>query len=147
MKGKGGSISFDPNLRPDRWSNPGRATTVARDCIPGAFVVKANRNEARLLTGEEDPVKAAEALLVAGAQTAVITLGADGALVRGPGLKLHVPGRPATPVNATGAGDTFAGVLLARMAASGWYPPAIAAGLDEAVTAAARATERWGATA
>ncbi len=140
-------VVFDPNLRPGRWDNPGRATTVARDCVPGAFLVKANRSEARLLTGEDDPARAAEALVAAGAQTAVITLGADGALLRGQGIKRHVPGRPATPLNATGAGDTFAGTLLARMAAAAWYPPAIAAGLDAAVAAAAQATERWGAVA
>ncbi|CAA9475208.1 MAG: hypothetical protein AVDCRST_MAG53-245 [uncultured Solirubrobacteraceae bacterium] len=140
-------VVFDPNLRPGRWSNPGRATTVARECVPGAFLVKANRREAELLTGEADPVRAAEALLAAGAQTAVITLGGDGALLRGAGLRRDVPGRPADPVNATGAGDTFAGTLLARVAAAGWYPPAIAAALDEAVAAGALATERWGAVA
>jgi sugar/nucleoside kinase (ribokinase family) len=140
-------VVFDPNLRPGRWANAARATTVARDCVPGAFLVKANRSEARLLTGEDDPARAAEALLAAGAQTAVVTLGAEGALLRGPGMKRHVPGRPATPLNATGAGDTLAGTLLARLAAAGWYPPAIAAGLDAAVAAAAAATERWGAVA
>ncbi len=138
-------VVFDPNLRPGRWENRGRATTVARDCVPGAFLVKANRDEARLLTGEPDPARAAEALLAAGAQTVVVTLGADGALVRGAGIRRHVPGRPATPLNATGAGDAFAGTLLARMAAAAWYPPAIAAGLETAVAAAAQATERWGA--
>lgn len=140
-------VVFDPNLRPDRWDNAARATSVARECVPGAFLVKANRDEARRITGESDPARAAEALLAAGATLAVITLGAEGALLRGPGLRRAVPGRRATPVNATGAGDTFAGTLLARMAASGWYPPAVAAGLEEAVAAAAGATERWGAVA
>ena len=140
-------VVFDPNLRPDRWGNPGRATTVARECVPGAFLVKANRAEARRLTGESDPARAAEALLAAGAQNAVITLGAGGALLRGPRLRRDVPGRPAKAINATGAGDTFAGTLLATMAAAAWYPPAVAAGLDAAVAAAARATERWGAVA
>ncbi len=140
-------VIFDPNLRPGRWGNPGRATTVARDCVPGAFLVKANRAEAKLLTGESDPARAAEALLAAGAETVVITLGGDGALLRGHGLKRLVPGRPAEPRNATGAGDTFAGTLLARMAGAGFYAPAIAAGLDEAVAAAAQAVERWGAVA
>ncbi len=140
-------VVFDPNLRPDRWGNPGRATTVARECVSGAFLVKANRTEARRLTGETDPVRAAEALLAAGAQSVVITLGADGALLRGPRLRRDVPGRPAKAVNATGAGDAFAGTLLAAIAAAGWYPPAIAAGLDAAVAAGAQATERWGAVA
>ncbi len=143
----GRPVVFDPNLRPDRWSNPGRATTIARECVPGAFLVKANRAEARRLTGETDPVRAAEALLAAGAQNAVITLGADGALLRGSRLRRDVPGRPVKAVNATGAGDTFAGTLLAGVAASGWYPPAIAAGLETAVAAAAQATARWGAVA
>ena len=140
-------VVFDPNLRPDRWGNPGRATTVARECVPGAFLVKANRGDARRLTGEADPQRAAEALLAAGAETVVITLGADGALLRGPGLRREVPGRAARPVNATGAGDTLAGTLLAKLAQTGYYAPAIAAGLDDAVAAAASATERWGAVA
>lgn len=144
---RGLPVIFDPNLRPGRWANRGRATTVARECVPGAFLVKANRAEAQALTGESDPAQAADALLAAGAQNAIITLGADGALLRGPGLRRSVPGRPALPVNATGAGDTFAGVLLARAAAAAWYPPALAAGLDAAIEAAAQATERWGAVA
>lgn len=143
----GRPVIFDPNLRPGRWANPGRATTVARECVPGAFLVKANRSEAQALTGESDPVRAAEALLAAGAENAVITLGAEGALLRGHGLRRAVPGRPARAVNATGAGDTFAGILLARAAAAAWYPPALAAGLDDAIEAAAQATERWGAVA
>ena len=52
------------------------------------------------------------------------------------------PRRPASPINATGAGDTFAGTLLARMAGSGWYAPAVAAGLEEAVEAAATGPAR-----
>ncbi len=143
---RGIPVVFDPNLRPGRWASPSGAPAVARACVPGAFLVKANRTEARLLTGEEEPDRAAAALLAAGAQTAVITLGADGALLRGPGgLRRLVPGRPARPLNATGAGDTFAGTLLARIAAAGWSPSAIATGLDDAVAAAAAATERWGA--
>lgn len=144
----GKPVVFDPNLRIGRWGNAARATSVARECVAGALLVKANRDEARLLSGESDPARAAEALLAAGAQHVVITLGAEGALLRGVGgLRRDVPGAVASTVNATGAGDTFAGVLLARMAAAAWYPPAIAAGLDAAVAEAAHATERWGALA
>ena len=122
--------------------NDARAMQAIRDQL-----ARMHAEEARLLTGEPDPARAADALLAAGAQTVVITLGADGALLRGPGMRRTVPGRSARPLNATGAGDTFAGTLVARMAAAGWYPPAIAAALDEAITAAAQATERWGAVA
>jgi fructokinase len=140
-------VLFDPNLRVSRWENPSRAAAAARECVPGAFLVKANREEARLMTGERDPEAAAAGLLAAGARHVVLTLGADGAILRGGGLKLDVPAVPARAVNATGAGDAFAGTLIAGLAETGYYPPAIAAALPDAVAEAARATERWGAVA
>ena len=48
-------------------------------------------------------------------------------------------------VNTMGAGDVLTGMLLARLALSDFYPPAVAAALPEAMAAAARACERWGA--
>jgi fructokinase len=140
-------IVFDANLRLHRWPAPARAASVAREFVPGAFLVKANAEEARLLTGERDAALAAEALLAAGARNALITRGAEGALLRGEDRGVEVPGAPATPVDTTGAGDTFSGVVLARLAATGYYPPAIGAALGEAVEASARATEHWGALA
>jgi sugar/nucleoside kinase (ribokinase family) len=76
-------VVFDANLRLHRWPHPGRAASVARECVPGAFLVKANREEAPLLTGERDPAAGAAALAAAGPALAVVTLGADGAVVRG----------------------------------------------------------------
>jgi fructokinase len=138
-------VIFDANLRLHRWQEPARAASVAREFVAGAFLVKANAEEARLLTGESDPAAAAEGLLAAGARNALVTRGADGALLRGAGAPLDVPGVPAAPVDTTGAGDTFSGVVLARLAATGYYEPAIGAALGDAVQAAARATEHWGA--
>jgi sugar/nucleoside kinase (ribokinase family) len=74
-----------------------------------------------------------------------VTLGADGALLRGGGLRMDVPGVPARAVDTTGAGDTLTATLLARLAASGFYPPTLAAALPEAVERAARTTEHFGA--
>lgn len=143
----GRPVVVDPNLRLDRWPNRARAADAGRAAARGAFLVKCNRAEARLLTGEEDPARAADGLLAGGAEHVVVTLGADGALLRGPGLRLDVPGVPARPVDATGAGDAVTGVLLARLALADFYPSALAAALPEAVEAGARATERWGAVA
>jgi hypothetical protein len=39
------------------------------------------------------------------------------------------------------------GTLLGRLALGGWEPEATAAALEEAVEAAARVTEQWGAVA
>jgi fructokinase len=100
-----------------------------------------------MLTGLEDPAAAADALLELGAQSVVVTLGAEGALLRGAGGALDVPGVPADPVDTTGAGDAVSGVLLARLTAAGYDPAVLADALPEAVAAAARVTERFGAIA
>lgn len=141
----GRPVVFDPNLRLHRWRSAERAAQAARECVHGAFLVKANAEEARLMTGERDPARAAAGLLAAGARHVVITLGAGGALLRGGRLDRDVPGVPARVVDTTGAGDALLGVLVARLGDSGYYGPAIAAALPEAVAAAARVTERWGA--
>jgi fructokinase len=120
---------------------------VVQGCVPRAALLKCNRAEARLLTGREDPAAAAEALLDLGAQSVVVTLGADGALLRGAGGTLDVRGVPAKPVDATGAGDAVTGVLLARLTASGFDPAVLADALPDAVASAARVTERFGAIA
>jgi sugar/nucleoside kinase (ribokinase family) len=141
-------VVVDPNLRLHRWPSPASAATETRALVKGAFLVKCNREEARLLTGEDDPLAAAEALRAMGAEHVVVTRGADGALLRGAGrLHADVPGRPVQPLSTVGAGDAFCGVLLGRLAATGYYPPAIAAALPDAVAEASRAVERWGALA
>ena len=69
---------------------------------------------------------------------------ADGAILRGE-LRVDVPGVEAKVVSTIGAGDVIMGTLLARLALSDFYPSTVAASLPEAVAAAARACERWGA--
>ena len=71
-------------------------------------------------------------------------MGSEGAILRGE-IRLDVDGAPATVVSTLGAGSVLTGILLARLATSGFYPAAAAASLPEAVEQAARACERWGA--
>ncbi|MCW2953028.1 MAG: PfkB domain protein, partial [Conexibacter sp.] len=78
-------LLFDPNLRLDRWAAVADAVAAAWACIAGAFLVKANRAETELLTGEAEPAAGAAALRAAGARNVVVTLGADGALLLGDG--------------------------------------------------------------
>jgi len=46
-------------------------------------------------------------------RTVIATLGAEGAMASGPEGLVRVPAIPVTPVDTTGAGDTFVGVLAA----------------------------------
>jgi fructokinase len=137
-------VIFDPNLRLHRWPSHADAAASANACVPGALLVRANTAEAALMTGEDDPERAAQALLKAGARLVAITLGAGGAILRGE-LRADAPGVPARVLSTIGAGDAFTGVLLARLALTGFYPAAVAAALRDAVAEGARACERWGA--
>jgi sugar/nucleoside kinase (ribokinase family) len=140
-------VIFDPNVRLHRWRSRTDAAAQANACVPGALLVRANAEEAALLTREDDPERSAVALLKAGARNVVITLGAKKAILRGrfradlPGVA--VSGRLHSTI---GAGDALTATLIARLALAGWYEPAIAAGLRSGLTEAARACERWGAT-
>jgi fructokinase len=144
---EGKPIVLDANLRPGRWNATETAVSVVQGCVPRATLLKCNRAEARMLTGRDDPATAADALVELGARSVVITLGAEGALLRGAGGTLDVPGVRATPVDTTGAGDAVSGVLLARLTASGFDPAVLPDALPEAVAAAARVTEQFGAIA
>ena len=139
-------VVLDCNLRLHRWASHADAAASVNACVPGAVLVRANRSEAELLTGEADPQRAAVALRKAGAAVVVIALGSGGALLRGEGrLRLDVPAI-AVPVRSTiGAGDALTGTLLAALERSGYYPDAAAAALDDAVAAAAQACQRGGA--
>jgi sugar/nucleoside kinase (ribokinase family) len=137
-------VIFDPNLRLHRWPSRAEAAASANACVPGALLVRANRAEATLMTGEADPERAASALHKAGARLVVVSLGADGAILRGE-LDADVRGPDVEVLSTVGAGDVLTGVLLARLAITGFYPPAVAASLSQAVDEAGQACQRWGA--
>ncbi|MEO6310391.1 MAG: ribokinase [Leifsonia sp.] len=98
-----------------------------------------NQIEAAELTGESDPVKAAEALS-AGNTWAIVTLGSQGSVIAHNGTVLGVaPARPVTAIDTTAAGDTFVGSLVARLASRGVATGAGAAGAAGATSAGAPA--------
>ncbi len=147
-------VVFGPQISVERWRSRAEAAAAANACVPDALLVCASEGDAALMTGEDDAERAALALLKAGARMVVITLGLEGAILRGE-LRLDVDGpranlttfdgAPANVVSSVGAGEVLTGVLLARLATSAFYPSAAAASLPEAVAEAARACERWGA--
>jgi sugar/nucleoside kinase (ribokinase family) len=95
----------------------------------GCTLVLPNEDEAALLTGESDP-HAAAVRLSGWYGSAVVTLGARGAVcaVDG-GTATACPGRPVAAVtDAIGAGDAFAGALLAATLAGAALPDAVDAG-------------------
>lgn len=96
--------------------NAAPSMEVPLEVLQGVDVLVVNQHEATDLTGLQDVADQASALLRQ-VPAVVITLGSDGALVatRGTDHQL-IDAYPVTPVDTTGAGDTFCGVLAAGLA-------------------------------
>ncbi|MBO9534367.1 MAG: hypothetical protein J7513_15450 [Solirubrobacteraceae bacterium] len=143
---EGKLLVVDANMRPNRWLDHQEMVEVTMELLQGAFLAKMNRQEAEWLTGEAEPDAAAAALQGAVARNVVITSGDRGAILRGEGgVARSVPGVPVLPKNTAGAGDAVTGVLLAALAASGGYAPALNVALPDAMQAAAQVVQAWGA--
>ena len=101
----------------------------------GVDVFFPNNEEGQALTGESEPEAIAAALgQCYPAAMIVLKLDADGALVHRDGAATHVPPASApSVVDATGAGDSFAGAFLARLI--GGADPIEAARFANAVSA------------
>ena len=143
---RGWQVMCDPNVRPRRWGNGDEMVRVIRALVARATVVKLNESEVLALTGEGDVEAAAEALRGVGPEAVVVTLGSRGALVVSGSGAQAVKGVEAEVVDATGAGDSVAGVITAGLAA-GADPLALAPVAEVAMRAAAAVVGTWGATA
>jgi len=108
-------VSFDSNLRLKLWP-----LSRARACIQQAVslcdVFLPSLEDMQALTGISQPGDIVRWGHDHGAATVVLKLGAEGALVSDGQNREHVPARPVTLRDATGAGDCFCGNLLARLA-------------------------------
>jgi ribokinase len=97
---------------------PAPVVPLPEGFLASVDLVVPNQIEAAALTGEADPVRAAE-LLSADATWAIVTLGAEGCVLAFDGTALGLaPARPVHAVDTTAAGDTFVGALVARLAAA-----------------------------
>jgi ribokinase len=105
-------------------------------------VLVVNETEARTLRAVgDDWEQRARSLLSTGPRLVVITLGADGAVAVSRDETVRRNGFPVEPVDTTGAGDTFCGVLTAELASGADLDRAMAC----ACAAGAMATRRMGA--
>jgi sugar/nucleoside kinase (ribokinase family) len=104
----------------------------------GAGLLLPNLDEARMLSGELDPERAARALAARFGEV-VVTLGAEGALWTDGRESVHAEAVPVeAAVDSTGAGDAFAAGLLAARLDGAAPGEALAAGARLAAEAVAR---------
>jgi 2-dehydro-3-deoxygluconokinase len=138
----GGKICYDTNLRLPLWPLP-RARAIIWASAAYADYFLPSLEDAQTLTGVSDPEAVVDACLAAGARTVLLKMGATGVLVADGDRRERVPGFVVNAVDATGAGDCFAGSLLARLLAG----DALIAAVRYANAAAALSTTGYGAVA
>ena len=114
MKASGGTLSFDPgSFQMIEEVGVDHFLSVTRDL--GIDVFLPNKEEGAVLTGATDPIDIARELdALYPSALVVLKLDADGALVWQAGEAHHIPPATSKLVDATGAGDSFAGAFLAR---------------------------------
>jgi 2-dehydro-3-deoxygluconokinase len=121
----GRQVSFDTNLRLRLWSLT-RARAVIAASIALSDVLFISIEEGEQLCGTTEPDAILGWCHERGAKRVALKLGPQGALASDGVRRERVPGYTVDAVDATGAGDSFAGALLARMAAGEDFFKAIA---------------------
>ena len=117
--------------------NPAPASELPDDVLRHVDVITPNEHEVALLGG-------AAALVARGVANVVVTQGARGALLVTRDSETRIEPFAVTPVDTTGAGDAFCGVLSARLAVAGGLAELTLA-LRAAAVAGALATQTAGA--
>ena len=118
------------------------ALAVPARVLDALDLLLVNQIEAQMAAGSGgEPVDLARSLARRHGLTCVVTLGRQGALAIGPAGGHLVPALPVEPVDTTGAGDAFAGVLAAGLDLGRTLPEA----LRRASVAAGLACTRIGA--
>jgi 2-dehydro-3-deoxygluconokinase len=135
-------VAYDSNLRQRLWPLA-RARAVIRATIALADYFLLSLEDAEALCGEKDTDAILDWCHGAGAKIVALKLGAGGVMGSDSRRREKIAGHAVNCVDATGAGDCFAGALLARMAAGDDFWE----GLRYANAAAALATTGFGAVA
>ena len=121
--------------------NPAPARALPDELLALSPLLTPNRDEARSLSGEDDPEAAALALAERTGAPVVVTVGADGALLADGAAVERIPAPQVEVVDTTGAGDAFNGALACALAGGAELADAV----HSAVAVAADSTRTAGA--
>jgi sugar/nucleoside kinase (ribokinase family) len=97
------------------WDAKGEWLDVIGPCLPYTDVFLANEDEARILSGRDDPASAARFFRERGAGAAIVKLGARGCRLIADGFEFRAPAFDVPVADTTGAGDAFAAGFLAAL--------------------------------
>lgn len=119
----GAMITFDPNYRASLWRDEGEAAEQVLWGVKNADIVKISEEEIRLLLNETPEEGARRLVEKFHVKLALVTLGEKGVFFASKNASgLVFAFRDLNPVDATGAGDIFAGSAITRILQSGKAP-------------------------
>jgi 2-dehydro-3-deoxygluconokinase len=142
LRGRVGTIAFDPNVRPKLWESPAIAAAVINSAIPVCDILLPSMEDLTWLLRVDEPSRQLDLLREMGVKEVALTLGAMGCAVADAETRVQFAA-PAVDcvIDTSGAGDAFNGVYLAgRVQGS---TPAQAA--EAALLAASRVVTHAGA--
>ncbi|MFL6579225.1 MAG: sugar kinase [Burkholderiales bacterium] len=142
-KSAGGTFVYDCNLRLRLWPSLERAQKIITETLSKADYFLLSMEDAESLCGLHDPQAIIAWCHRAGARVVALKLGPEGVIGSDAVRQERIAGYKVNSVDATGAGDCFAGALLARMSAGEDFWEA----LSYANAAAALTTTGYGAVA
>ncbi len=120
----GATVTYDPNYRANLWECEKTAIEQMKAALELVEILKISDEELPLLTGTSD-FDAGTRLLYEkyGIKLILLTLGPDGAFYRRGEETGKIGGFQVQVADTNGAGDTFFGAFLSRMAALAIYRP------------------------
>lgn len=127
--------SYDLNWRSRLWPAP-RAAAVARASIARCQLFLPSIDEAAALFGLADPRRLIDWALELGARTVAVKCGERGVVIGDGKTIIEIGAHRVNAVDATGAGDCFGGVTVARLLAGDTLERAARAGCVAAALAA-----------
>lgn len=111
IKRKGGTVSFDPNLRPEILNSPGMREAL-QAVIADTDIFLPSGDELFLFTEAKNEEATVQELLNRGVQAIVLKRGAAGATYYDASNTLRLPSMTVEEVDPTGAGDCFGATFV-----------------------------------
>ncbi len=108
-------ISFDPNLRPQIWTDLKQAKERIKEGIKKSDLVRMNTEELEFVTGTNDVRKGSNKILSFGPRTVIITDGEHSSFANTGRLFRFVKTPKVRVVDTTGCGDGFTAAILSRV--------------------------------
>lgn len=112
----GALVSYDPNFRPSLWPSEESALQWMSLPLPLVDIIKLSEEELPLVAGSDSLQAGSRALADRGVSLVLVTLGPRGVFYRWRDTAGLVPGVETEVMDTNGAGDTFFGAVLSRLA-------------------------------